>query len=297
MTISKPHMRVVLLISLFVAVVFCPSFIARGQDRPLPMDKVNALLDPKVLGVKPNGKPKFREGIVTGRYMEEDINGHCSDATFPKWEEFHLKKCTYRQPDNSVPGNKKTATVIMLNPEKEVLAKWLVASCLIVKGNSNIDACTVKLAKEIIGASGSQFAVAGIVLEDINPTDQIQEAYTFRDGVTVRVQDGLPVGFKGAFGENENKIAIDPDKTVLATASTKGPARIQSTWRQMYRDYMGTKAKDVTGIKWLDVVRELYQDAWKRAHNDALPETVEKYRNDLMVARCYSLMGIQPPPK
>ena len=259
------------------------------------MNKVNALLNPKILGVKKNGKPRYRQGIVTGRYMEEDIQGHCSDASFPNWEEFHLSKCTYSQFDKNVQGNAKTATVIMLNPEKEVLAKWIVASCLIVKGHGNVDNCMVQLAKAIIEASGSQFVVAGIVLEDIHPTDDVQEAYTFREGVTVTVKDGLSVGFKGPFGDNERKIAIDPDKTVLATASQKGPARVQSTWRVMYTAYMGQQAKDVSGTKWLDVVRELYQDAWRRAHDDALPETVERYRNDLMVARCYALLGITPP--
>lgn len=276
-----------------ISLMLCGSFIAKGQD--LPMDRVNALLDPTILGVKPNGKPIYPKGIIAGRYMEDDIHGHCSEATFPNWDGFPLQKCAYNQPDKNAPQTGKTASVIMLNPEQEVLAKWLVASCVIVKGSTGIKSCTIKLAKAVIGASGSQFAVAGIVLEDINPEDKIQEAYTFRDGVTVKVQDGLPVGFAGMFGENENKIAIDPDKNVLSTASTRGPARIQSTTRQMYRAYMGSEAKDVTGIKWLDVVRELYQDAWRRAHNDALPETIEKYRNDLMVARCYFLMGITPP--
>ena len=204
-----------------------------------------------------------------------------------------MKRCTYRQPDNNAPSG-KTATVIMLNPEKELLAKWLVASCVIVKGSTDVKSCAIKLAKAIIDASGSQFPIAGIVLEDMNG-DHLQEAYTFRDGVTVKLEGGLPVGSTGMFGESQNNLAIDPNTAVLSTASQKAPARIQSTWRQMYKDYMGSDAKDVTGIKWLDEVRRLYQDAWKRGHDDSLPESVEKYRNDLLVAKCYALMGIQPP--
>jgi hypothetical protein len=239
--------------------------------------------------------------------MEEDIHGgKCPDAPSPfkNWKGFPLIKCTYTQPDNKAPHRLKTATVIMLNPEKEVLAKWIVASCVIVKGTTDVDACAKKLALKIITVSGSQFAVAGIVLEDEHPThpdgtqgDGIQEAYTFRDGVTVSVQGGMSVGFTGMFGEAENNIALDPNREVLSTASNAGPARIQNTTRQEYMDYMGAQAKDVTGIKWLDVVRGLYQDAWRRAHDDAKPETVEKYRNDLMVAKCYALMGIKPPKK
>jgi len=285
--------RVIFFVLLLFASGLCPSFAAKSQELALPMDQVNALLDPKTLGVKPNGHPKYSKGIITGRYMEADINGQCADTSFPKWENLPLKRCTYRQPDNNAPSG-KTATVIMLNPEKELLAKWLVASCVIVKGSTHVKSCAIKLAKAIIDASGSQFPIAGIVLEDMNG-DHLQEAYTFRDGVTVKLEGGLPVGSTGMFGESQNNLAIDPNTAVLSTASQKAPARIQSTWRQMYKDYMGSDAKDVTGIKWLDEVRRLYQDAWKRGHDDSLPESVEKYRNDLLVAKCYALMGIQPP--
>lgn len=225
--------------------------------------------------------------------MEDDINGQCAETSFSKWEGFPLKRCIYRQADKHVASGKK-ATVIMLNPEKELLAKWLVASCVIVKGSTGIRDCAVKLAIDVLLASGSQFPVAGIVLEDMNG-DRVQQAYTFRDGVTVKLKGGLQIGFEGVFSESAINLAINPNTEVVSTASEKAPARIQSTWRQMYRDYMGNNAKDVTGLKWLDEVRALYQDAWTRAHNTSLPETVEKYRNDLLVAKCYVLMGIQPP--
>ena len=254
------------------------SFTAKSQTT-LPMDHVNAMLNPKSLGVKANGAPKFAKGIVAGRYMED---GQCAEVSFSKWEGFPLKRCKYRQPDSTVPGG-RVATVIMLNPEKELLAKWLVASCVIVKGNTGVKSCAVKLALDIINASGSQFPVAGIVLEDMDGNN-IQDAFAFRDGVTVKLQGGT-----------NNNLALDPNTVVLSTASQSGFARIQSTSRQTYKKYKGSNAQDVTGLKWLDVVRVLYQDAWKRGHDGSLPETVEKYRNDLLVAKCYALMGIQPP--
>jgi hypothetical protein len=142
--------------------------------------------------------------------------------------------------------------------------------------------------------------VAGLVLEDQRPStnpDGVQEAYTFRDGVTVQLKNGLPVGFTGVYSESDIKFALDSASEVEMTASNSGPARIQSTSRQDYKAYMGSQAMDVSGLNWLKVVRESYQDAWKRAHDVALPETVAKYRNDLMVARCYRLEGISPPPK
>jgi len=289
---TRSAQRVIFLVLILFASALCPSFTAKSQDVLLPMNHVDAMLDPRTLGVN-HGNPIFRKGIISGRYMEDDIHGQCADASFAQWEDFPLKRCTYRQSDKNVPSG-KIATVIMLNPEKELLAKWLVASCVIVKGNTGIRSCAKKLAKEVIFASGSQFAVAGIVLEDMN-NENVQHAYTFRDGVTVMLQGGLEVGFPGVFTESANNLALDPNTTVESTASERAPARIQSTWRKMYKNYKGSNAKDVTGTKWLDVVRTLYQDAWKRGHDNSLPETVEKYRNDLMVAKCYALMGIQPP--
>ena len=285
--------RVIFFVLILFASALCPSFTAKSQDVLLPMNHVNAMLDPKTLGVNNHGNPIYRKGIINGRYMEDDINGQCADASFAQWEGFPLKRCTYRQSDKNVPSG-KIATVIMLNPEKELLAKWLVASCVIVKGNTDIRSCAKRLAMEVMLASGSQFAVAGIVLEDMH-NENIQHAYTFRDGVTVMLQGGLDVGFSGVLTESANSLALDPNTTVQSTVSERAPARIQSTWRMMYRKYKGSNAQDVTGTKWLDVVRTLYQDAWKRGHDNSLPETVEKYRNDLMVAKCYDLMGIQPP--
>jgi hypothetical protein len=284
--------RVIFFVLILFASALCHSFTAKSQDVLLPMNHVNAMLDPKTLGVNNHGNPIYRKGIINGRYMEDDINGQCAEASFAQWEGFPLKRCTYRQSDKNVPSG-KIATVIMLNPEKELLAKWLVASCVIVKGNTGIRSCAKKLAMQVMLASGSQFAVAGIVLEDMN-NENIQHAYTFRDGVTVMLQGGLDVGFSGVLTESANILALDPNTTVQSTASERAPARIQSTSRKMYRKYKGSNAQDVTGTKWLDVVRTLYQDAWKRGHDNSLPETVEKYRNDLMVAKCYDLMGIQP---
>jgi hypothetical protein len=283
-------------------VVLGASFTAKSQD--LPMDKVNELISRTVFKFDKKSVI-YKKGITQGRYMEKVVKRCTSkDVTFPNWgPEFPLKRCTYDQPDKKAPKKIKTATVIMLNPEAEVLAKWIIASCLIVKGNTGIEACANKLADSIIQVSGSQFAIAGIVLEDQRPKhkdgtqgDGIQEVYIFRDGVTVDVQGGIHWGFTGMFGEAENAVALDPTHKATVTGSTSGPARIQNTKRQMYLSYMGTQAKDVKELKWLDVVRDLYQDAWKRAHSNS-PETVEKYRNDLMVAKCYSLMGIKPPKK
>src|SRR5262245_23103479 len=130
------EVKSVFITSLLFLFIFSTAFAAKSQD--LPMDKVNALVSRKVL--KFDGESfLFKKGIIAGRYMEDDVKGGCTDATLLNWEEFPLKKCTYNQPDKNAPKKIKTATVIMLNPGKEILAKWIIASCLIVRGNINID--------------------------------------------------------------------------------------------------------------------------------------------------------------
>ena len=47
---------------------------------------------------------------------------------------------------------------------------------------------------------------------------------------------------------------------------------------------MNRSPENVKGQNWLNVVRTLYQDAWRRAHDASLTESVEKYRNELMIA-------------
>ena len=271
---------------LLITINVCMSATANCQT--LPADKVTKVA--KELGKLP-------------RYMEEDINDECKPTELAGWENFPLIKCTYRQPDK-IAGYKK-ATVIMLNPKKDVLAKWIVASCVIVKKmptpatDTAFDNCTSKLRREIIGASNAQFPVAGIVLEDqypINAPDGIQEVYTFRDGLTVEVKDGLVAAFTGNFGEAENNIALD---TARKITKAKNYARIQSTSRDEYSAYMGSLAEKVDGansVNWVSVIRKLYQDAWTRSHSNS-PENVEKYRNDLMVARCYKMLGVKPPER
>jgi hypothetical protein len=245
----------------------------------LPLENVTTLLS-KNKGIIYGEHVNLSEGITTGRYMEDDISDDGpKDAHFPNWDDFPLKESRYKV------GNKQ-GRVIMINPERSVLAKWIIASCLIAVGRNNLDQHADKLADAIIEASGSQFVIAGIVLEN-------GKAYTFRDGVTVKLRNGLSVGYSGNYDETAIEYAINEDSPLERTATgADSPARIQSTTRQMYKNYMGANAKHVGDLNWLPVVRDLYKDAWIRSQDENLDETTEKYRNDLMIARCYSLFDI-----
>src|SRR5207253_2537068 len=50
------------------------------------------------------------------------------------------------------------------------------------------------------------------------------------------------------------------------------------------QDVGSTNPPSARKLEWLDVVRDLYQQAWSRANDNNIPESVEKYRNELMVA-------------
>lgn len=202
------------------------------------------------------------------RYMEKN----CQPVSYSGWEGFPLQKCRYSVKDRKT-GNSKVAEVIMLNASPKQLARWVVYTCLIVKGSAE-KAFTDKLSKHIIHQSGAQFPVAGIVYEDLydaeNQTwqaDGINEIYCFRNGVTVVVD-----GVKHMGTEQPSEAGIEKSLSGRVLKSMKF-ARIQSTTREQYRANGGTvDVGDSSDRKlaWLTVVRDLYQAAWSGDRNELM---------------------------
>lgn len=192
------------------------------------------------------------------RYMEEN----CVPATYPGWETLPLKECTYSVKGAHDP-QKKSAKVIMLNAEPDQLARWVVSTCLEVVGNAS-SKCTKAIGAQIIGQSGAQFPIAGIVFEDILPEDGKEEVFAFRNGVTVRINGVTHLG-------TAQPSAAEIEKSLNGeVTSTLKFARIQSTTREQYLANGGKRS--VTGNAWNEVNRDLYKAAW--GHN----------RNEMMVA-------------
>lgn len=192
------------------------------------------------------------------RYMEQN----CVPTTYPGWESLPLRECTYGVKGANDPV-RKTAKVIMLNAEPDQLARWVVATCIEVIGSAT-NKCTKAIGRQIIGQSGAQFPVAGIVFEDILPADKRYEVFAFRNGVTVKVNGVTHLGTaQPSATEIENSLHG-------VVTSTLRFARIQSTTRQQYLANGGTRS--VTGNAWNEVNRDLYKAAW--GHN----------RNEMMVA-------------
>jgi hypothetical protein len=203
---------------------------------------------------------EFGPRLVRSRYMQR---GEGKEIALPGWDGFPIRRYTYAVKDKD--GAEKSADVVMLNPSPEQVARWIVSALVEVKGKYD-PADGQKLFKHVIGQSGGQFPVAGVVYEDILPEDGKNEIYCFRDGVTV-VIEGVP--HRGT----------DPMTPAQVEASISGKVkrvytygRIASTSPQMWIDAGGSKdvlqADGKPNEKWLETVRKSYQDAWVKDRNE-----------------------------
>ena len=194
------------------------------------------------------------------RYMEHD----CEFTTWPGWDRFTLSRCRYNVHDRD--GSTKTATVVMLNPSVEQLARWVATACVAAKGEAK-PRFTETLLNRIISESDCQFPVAGIVYQDISPADGVHETCCFRDGVAVEIE-GMPHG--GTWQPSPEQI----DKSLSGTVTRiLGNARIQGTTPQEYRCNGGTTdvgTNEKPSPAWLDVSRESYQRAWISDWNELM---------------------------
>jgi hypothetical protein len=231
--------------------LFIHTIHVSGQDSPykeiqLPEDAVKRMTE------------KAEKLIYPTRYME--IN--CRPVTYPGWEGFPLLECSYNVKDRN--GDVKPAKVIMLNPSADQLSRWIVYTCMTVKGCAD-SLYTDQLLEHIRTQSGAQFPVAGVVYEDME-NDGFNKIYCFRNGVTVKVKGIEHAGIKPLSSEEiESTIHGSLDSTW-----TGQYARIQSTTREEYKAFGGTidvGDKNNRKMIWLDVVRDLYQSAWGKDAN------------------------------
>ncbi|MFC2123614.1 hypothetical protein ACFLU5_02285 [Bacteroidota bacterium] len=198
--------------------------------------------------------------VTKTRYMEKN----CKSCEYPGWEGFDTKRCTYSVIDDD--GTNKTADVVLLNPNNEKLAKWLITTCKTVIGELNKEDIE-KLIVHIIGQSGGQFPVAGIVYEDILPADGTFEIFCFRNGVTVEIEG---IVHRGTEQPTKEQIEISLYGNVIKVFRY---ARIQSTTPQQYINNGGkvdVGNNDERKSAWMDVIKQLYQEAWNGDFNELM---------------------------
>lgn len=202
---------------------------------------------------------EFADRLGRSRYMESK---QVRDVTVPGWEGFPTKRYTYSIKDKD--GTEKSADVILLDPTADQISRWIVSALVEVKGSYDRDAGR-KLFKHILGQSGGQFPVAGVVYEDIIPEDGKNEIYCFRDGVTVEIES-VPHRGTAPMTPEQTTASIDGKVKRIFTYG-----RIASTSPKMWIDAGGPKeilgADSKPTQRWLDEVRKAYQSAWKSDRN------------------------------
>lgn len=192
-------------------------------------------------------------------YAESRIHpwksSHCDapNMNYPRWEGFPVTLCEYS--DIGV-----TVKTYMLNADKAKQAAWTVTACRDAQA-LNMHACIDYLVSEVRNASsGGVFPIAGYIPE---PQDG-GVCYVFRDGVTVWTT------LRKKWLKPKHKHCGNSDDEEMTQPLFKAWkfARIASTTRPEYKAAGGTRPVD--GLKWIDVVRDLYQQAWNSDRNELM---------------------------
>lgn len=209
-----------------------------------------------------------KEVLDNDTYMAQKFLGVTD--TLPGWEGFPVKLYEYKTAPDLHTHQPKVAKVYLLDPSPEKLAMWIATTCWIVKKSVDYQ-YTNKMLAWIKNQSGAQFPVKGLVYEDqYTPTDFYP--YVFKDGVTVYVNDSTQ------FPEDKTCTSEQINYYLHLTNAELKPqtgqyARIASTTREDYKNNGGKEdvgSKDDRKIAWLNVVRKLYQQAWKSDTNQLL---------------------------
>jgi hypothetical protein len=186
------------------------------------------------------------------------------------WEGFPVQSCAYAAGGVAV-------RTYMLNPSAEQLARWTVTACLDARAAAPRD-CIGYLARQIMASSGGVFAVAGFIPAAIEAGNGRGAVYChlYRNGVMIHTDN-----WKDARRPNGTTCG-QTEEIERPARFAKAAAHLAATTRQEYRNAGGIEAvgNDNDGnVRWLEVVRLQYQQAWG---ND---------RNALITAKAKSARG------
>lgn len=190
--------------------------------------------------------------------------------SLPGWEGFPVKLYEYKTGNDIYTHHPKIARVYLLNPSPEKLAMWIVTTCWVVKKSLDYR-YTHAVFQQARLQSGAQFPVKGLVYEDQNIAGYY-EPYVFKDGVTVYLKDSswLPADKICTPAQISYYLQLTNEEIKPQTGQY---ARIVSTTREDYTAAGGKAAvgtKNNRTIAWLDVVRNLYQNAMHSDFNELM---------------------------
>lgn len=203
---------------------------------------------------------KHGDRLMQSQYMRKK----CEAVEWPGWEGYPTIKCRYPVVDRPT-STTKYAEVVMLNASPARVAHWVVTACYDA-GTKQPEADADRLYRHILGQSGGQFPVAGVVYEDMEG-DGFKKVYCFRDGVTVRVK-GVQHRTTATLTPAEIEASLTGEIETVFTY-----ARISSTTPQQYKDAGGTRDvgtnRDRT-LEWPRAIAEQYQRAWNSDRNELI---------------------------
>lgn len=176
------------------------------------------------------------------------------------WESYPVRHFRYSKIDPD--GTKKTGAVALLDPEPEQIARWVYTAIVSVLGSYSREKAQ-QLVTHCQKQSGFQFVVRGVHWENMTP---IYTAYTFYDGVTVRLVGWSPSWPTSPLSEYQLSAALGATWDDVAEA--RRYARIQGTTREEYLANGGIGMTE--GKAWLSTVRNCYQAAWGADSNELM---------------------------
>ena len=231
--------------------------------------------------------------VLNSAYMAQELEKTVTDV--PGYEGYPVKLYTYYMRNDVKTHADKKGRGMLLMPDAQKLARWTISACW--RAVQSLDyKYTQKLLNYIMWQNGGQFAVRGVVYEDMY-TRGYYEPYVFKDGITVYVADPKMVATDSTLKWCTDAMLeyyLKLDNSQLKPYSGRF-ARISSTTREMYYEYNGVvNYKDAEGVcciknsygkvinvgtgdshetrslVWLDVVRQLYLKAWNSEDNELI---------------------------
>ena len=205
--------------------------------------------------------------VLDAAYMQGTLLA--TNDSLPNWEGYPVQLWEYYTGVDKYINQPKKGLVYMLNPSPEMLAKWIVNAVFDATGEIDFENVE-KIRKFIMWQSGAQFAVAGVVYEDMYEAT-FYEPYVFKDGITVYVADSLMKAWdKHCTDEQlEYYLHMTDDQ---CTPNTGRYARICSTTREMY--YAAGGSEDVgysedgrRSLSYLPEIARCYKEAWNSDKN------------------------------
>lgn len=207
------------------------------------------------------------QDVIDAAYMCGTLLGE--NKEIPGWEGYPVQLWEYYTGNDIKIGVPKKGLVYLLMPSPEKLAKWIVNAVFDVKGEINYEDVE-KIRTFIKWQSGAQFAVRGVVYEDMY-TAGFYEPYVFKDGITVYIAD--PQWFPEDKTCTEEQLQYYLNLTNDQIKPNTGRyARICSTTREMYYAAGGTadvgySTEDGRKISYLDEIARCYKEAWDSSRN------------------------------